>query len=236
MLLEGNPSVQMKPQCSELSLTCLTAELQNYYAFHILFMPPFSAHLEWNTEVIVLDIACEEHVKKNVLCFNFHSISHFWARVGESQYDPLHTLSPGVCTSCLSPDETNEAATWWPTLHHWIHPPKTNGWNLKMMISKAGSSFSWGVHFQVNQPLVFGGVHKTETLSCWRPKNWRCQASFPLRLLKVDPPQDRNRWKENLFAKISWNSNETSNYSESSKLFKKFTRSQTGPVSPWGIS
>ena len=169
-----------------------------------------------------------------LLQFPFHFA--FLGPSRESQYDPLHTLSPGVCTSCLSPDETNEAATWWPTLHHWIHPPKTNGWNLKMMISKAGSSFSWGVHFQVNQPLVFGGVHKTETLSCWRPKNWRCQASFPLRLLKVDPPQDRNRWKENLFAKISWNSNETSNYSESSKLFKKFTRSQTGPVSPWGIS
>ena len=213
------------------------AELQNYYAdyaFHILFMPPFLHILSETLKSLYLTLPGRNMSKKYVLLqFPFHFA--FLGPSRESQYDPLHTLSPGVCTSCLSPDETNEAATWWPTLHHWIHPPKTNGWNLKMMVSKAGSSFFWGVRFQVNQPLVFGGSAQNWDLVLLEAQELAVPGFFSFAATESwstsGPKQVEGKSVCKNIMKQQWNI-----YSESSKLFEKFTRSQTGPVSPWGIS
>ena len=87
------------------------AELPNYYAFHILVMPPFLRILSETLKPLYLTLPVRNMSKKYAL----HQFPFHFAFLGpsrESQYDPLHTLSPGVCTSCLSPDETNEAAMW----------------------------------------------------------------------------------------------------------------------------
>ncbi len=159
-----SPSEHMKPQ----SVIQAESQLCLSYPFHA----SFSAHLEWNTEVVVLASACEEHIEEK---YALHQFPCHFAFFGSelSQWDPLHTLSPGVCTSCLSWDKTNEAAMWWPTSSLATHRTEQYRYSTTRYTPENQHFEPENDDFQCRNLLVMRGLHKTETLS-WRPRNWRC--------------------------------------------------------------